>query len=123
MNKRNKLETDTAASRYDIIALTETHLDYSISGSEVLPNNYLIFIRDRRSNGRHRGGMLIAVRDHIKVIPRESLQSESEFIFVDILFPNNRKITFGVFYRPPNSETKPLEVLQTALQKSARGMI
>lgn len=61
--------------------------------------------------------MLIAVRDHIKVIPRESLQSESEFKFVDILFPNNRNITFGVVYRPPNSETKPLEVLQTALQE------
>ena len=123
VNKRNKLEIDTAASRYDIITLTETHLDYSISDSEVLLNNYLIFRRDRKSNGRHRGDVLIAVRDHIKAIPRESLQSESEFIFVDILFPNNRKITFGVFYRPPNSETKPLEVLQTALQKSARGMI
>ena len=65
VNKRNKLEIDTAASCYDIIALTETHLDYSISGSEVLPNNYLIFRRDRKSNGRHRGGVLIAVRDHI----------------------------------------------------------
>ena len=45
VNKRNKLEIDTAASRYDIIALTETHLDYSISDSEVLPDNYLIFKR------------------------------------------------------------------------------
>ena len=76
---------------------------------------FLLYMR--KSNGRHKGGVLIAVRDHIKAIPRESLQTESEFIFVDILFPNNRKITFGVFYRTPNSETKPLEVLQTALQE------
>ena len=117
VNKRSKLEIDTAASRYDIIALAEPHLDSSIPDSEVLPANYLIFRRDRKSNGRHGGGVLIAVRDHIKVIPRESLQSESEFKFVDILFPNNRNITFGVVYRPPNSETKPLEVLQTALQE------
>ena len=28
-----------------------------------------------------------------------------------------RKITFGVFYQPPNSESEPLEDLQTALQE------
>ena len=101
-----------------VIALTETHLDNSISDSEILPNNYLVlFRRDRKSNGRLGGGVLIAVSDHNKPIPPESLHSESEFIVIDILFSNNRKITFGVFYRPPNSETKPLEVLQTALQE------
>ena len=119
MNKRSKLELDIAASRYDIIALTETHLDNSISDSEMLPTDYLVFRRDRKSNGRHGGGVLIAVRNHIKAIPRESLQSESEFIFIDILLSNNRKITFGVFYRPPNNDTKPLEDLQTALQEIA----
>ena len=63
--------------------------------------------------------MLIAVRNYIKTIPRESLQSESEFIFIDILLSNNHKVTFGVFYRPPNNETKPLEDLQSALQETA----
>lgn len=38
--------------------------------------------------------MLIAVRDHIKAIPREFLQSESEFIFIYNLFSNNRKNYF-----------------------------
>ena len=66
------------------------------------------------------GEVLIAVRNHIKAIPRESLQSESEFIFIDTLLPNNRKITFGVFYRPPNNETKPLEDLQKALQETSQ---
>lgn len=90
MNKRCKLELDIAASRYDIIALTETHLDNSISDSEILPNNYLVFRRDRRSNGRRGGGVLIAVSDHIKAIPRESLQSESEFIFIYILLTSQQ---------------------------------
>ena len=90
VNKRCKLELDIAASRYDIIALTETHLDNSISDSEILPNNYLVFRRDRRSNGRRGGGVLIAVSDHIKAIPRESLQSESEFIFIYILLTSQQ---------------------------------
>ena len=94
-------------------------MDNSISDSEILPTDYLVFRRDRKSNGRHVGGVLIAVRNHIKAIPRESLQSESEFIFIDILLSNNRNITFGVFYRSPNNDTKPLEDLQTALQEIA----
>ena len=39
----------------------------------------------------------------------------SELLFVDLLFPTNRKITLGVFYRPPNNDTKPLEDLQQVL--------
>ena len=117
MNKKSKLELDIAASRYGTIALTETHLDNSISDSEILPNIYMVFRRDPKCNGRHVGGVLIPVSDHVKAIPRESLQSESEFIFIKIVFPKNRKITFGVFYRPPNGETKPLKDLQTAFQE------
>ena len=115
MKKRSKLELDIAALRYDIFALTKPHLDNFISDSEILPSDYLVFRRGQKSNVRH-GGVLITVRNHIKAIPCKSLQSESEFIFIDILLSNNRKITFGVFYRPPNNETKPLEDLQTAFQ-------
>ena len=109
MNKRNKLEPG-------IIVLIETHLDNSISDSEVLPNNYLVFRRDRKCNGQNGGGVLIAVRGHITATPRESLQTESEFVFIDIFFCDKRVITLGVFYQPSNEETKPFEEFQTALQ-------
>ena len=46
VHKRSKLELDFAVSRYDIIALTKTHLENSISDSEILPNNHLVFRRD-----------------------------------------------------------------------------
>ena len=46
---------------------------------------------------------------------REHLLSDSEFIFVDIIFSNNRRTTLGVFYRPPNYDVKPLEDLQAVL--------
>ena len=44
--------------------------------------------------------------------------SDSELIFVDISFPNDRKITVGAFYRPPNADTKPLLDMQDVLQNS-----
>ena len=34
--------------------------------------------------------------------------SDSELIFVDTFLANERKITVGAFYRPPNADTKPL---------------
>lgn len=61
--------------------------------------------------------MLIATRDHIKAVPHDTPQNDSEFIFVDLLFSYNRKVTLGVFYRPPNNDPKPLEDLQAALQE------
>ena len=37
------------------------------------------------------------MRDHITATPREALQTESEFIFIDILFSDDRVITLGIF--------------------------
>lgn len=44
--------------------------------------------------------------------------SDSELIFVDMFFPNDRKITVGAFYRPPNADTKLLLDMQVVLQNS-----
>ena len=46
---------------------------------------------------------------------KEDLLSKSKFIFIEIIFSNNRKTTIGVFYRPPDNDTKPLEDLKSAL--------
>ncbi|CAB3990767.1 Hypothetical predicted protein [Paramuricea clavata] len=42
--------------------LTETHLDSSIGDAEIFPDNYTVFMRDRNKNGRHGGGVLIALK-------------------------------------------------------------
>ena len=68
-------------------------------------------------NGLRGGGVLIAVRDTFKYSLRDDM-SDSELIFVDISFPNDRKITVGAFYRPPNADTKPLLDMQDVLQNS-----
>ena len=92
--------------------LVETHLDSSIPDGETYPANYLVFRRDRMCNGRCGGGVLIAVRDTFKSSLRDEMLSDSELIFVDIFFSNDRKITVGAFYRPPNADTKPLLDMQ-----------
>ena len=118
VNKTSRLELDIASSSYDIITLTETHLDDSISDGEILPSNYTVFRRDRKIKGRSGGGVLIATRDYIKSVPRDTSQYDSEFTFVDLLLSHNRKVALGVFYRPLNNDTKPLEDLQAAQRTS-----
>ena len=53
VNKSSKLDLTIAALGYDMIVLTETHLDSSIPDYEIFPSNYSVFRRDRKLNGRH----------------------------------------------------------------------
>lgn len=59
--------------------------------------------------------MLITTKGCIKASPRVDLDCESEFLFIDVATTNNRKITMGVFYRPPDSDLKVLQDLQNSL--------
>lgn len=67
VNKVNLLELEMYQRSYDLIVLTETHLDHSILDSEIFPPHFTVFRKDRKINGRHGGGVLFAVRDYITV--------------------------------------------------------
>ena len=74
VNKTSRLELDIPSSSCDIITLTETHLDDSISDGEILPATYTVFRRARKINGLSGVGVLIATRDYIKTLPRDTSQ-------------------------------------------------
>ena len=52
-------------------------------------------------------GMITSIREH-QDLP-------SELLFVDIIMDGEKKLTIGTFYRPPNSDLKPLEDLWSCL--------
>ena len=58
VNKSAFLEADVYSRNFDIIAVTETHLDDSIRSSELFPQKYRVFRLDRNRKG---GGVLVAV--------------------------------------------------------------
>lgn len=116
VNKVAKLQLELANSQADIVVLTETHLDYSISSEEVMGSNYTVYRKDRTGNGaRHGGGVLIAVKKGMITSIREHQDLASELLFVDIITDGEKKLTIGTFYRPPHSDLKPLEDLQSCL--------
>ena len=89
VNKVNLLELAMYQRNYDLIVLTETHLDHSILDSEIFPSHYTVFRKDRKINGRHGGGVLIAVRDYITVSLRPTHPCDSEMLFIDVLLSYN----------------------------------
>jgi hypothetical protein len=117
VNKVDLIEIEISVQSYDIFVFTKTHLDNSIVDSELFPQNYTIFRRDRVNNGRHGGGVLLAVNDTIKAFQRHNLLCDHEILFVNIILSKNRNITVGVFYMPPNSDNCPLVSLQSALDE------
>ena len=52
----------------DVLTITETFLDSSISDSEICPHNYTIFCKDQTHHG---GGVLIIVQDQLKILYRD----------------------------------------------------
>ena len=94
---------------FDIICLTETHLDNSVHSGELLDSNtYNVYRKDRNIYG---GGVLIAVKSNIV---QEALQEFASHEAVAVLI--NRQSIFLCAYRPPaNTENRYAECLIESL--------
>ena len=98
---------------YDIILVTETHLDNSIDSSEINIDGYHLFRRDRN---RHGGGVAVYVRGELAPIEISELQRpETESIYIKILKCSIPCI-LGVFYRPPNQSAVNRDITLDALR-------
>ena len=71
VNKIDKLNLEIESGSHDIVVLTETHLDGNILDSEILPTNFTVFRNDQQKLGRYGGGVLIAIRNTLKIIQRD----------------------------------------------------
>ena len=93
--KTEELTTETYD--FDIVCLTETHIDSSIYSHQIFDyNNKNIYRKDRNLHG---GGVLIAISDSFisKKITTDADKTKDEILFVRI----HESILVGCFYRPP----------------------
>ena len=92
---------------YDIILITETHIDQTIDDIEINISGYQLFRKDRNRNG---GGVAIYCRDELAPVELLKLKNpELESIYIKVL-KCNMPCILGVCYRPPN---------QTALNRES----
>ena len=96
---------------FDIIAITESFLDSSISNSLIVPSSY---VGHRLDRNRHGGGLFVLVKDSLSVTRRLDLESDCELLWLEI-FTQTGPILLGTFYRPPNSDPSILNSLNHSL--------
>ena len=60
-----------STTHYDVIILSETWLDSSFNSSQLFPDHYIVFRKDRNDRSSRKtkgGGVLIAVASHLRVL-------------------------------------------------------
>jgi hypothetical protein len=69
VNKTDKVKLclEIDSGQFDIVVLTETHLDNTIVHSEIFPPNFVAFRRNHQSFGLHGGRVLIAAKNTLNV--------------------------------------------------------
>ena len=97
MNKLTKFQSFVYTSNFCIIFITETWLSDFVCNGEILPNDYVLYGKDRPSRG---GGVLIAVRDFL---PSSFISSPSDLEILSIKIGQSYDLVFCCIYVPPES--------------------
>ena len=100
---------------FDVIGVSETHLDQNVVDNDVELCNYTILRNDRNRRG---GGVALYVHNSITVLRRADLeQSNIEMLWAEIMFKNH-KIIICVCYRQPNQSIAEIDTFLNALDNS-----
>ena len=102
-NKKPDLQLTIDNTNPDIIFGCETWLNKNIETHEIIPDNYIVYRKDRSSKG---GGVLIAIKKTINSSIQNDLDTDGELIWAKIKSKNNPDLYICSFYRPPTDETR-----------------
>ncbi|EDO35065.1 predicted protein [Nematostella vectensis] len=112
-NSPGKMDKQAKENKIDILLATETHLSSHVNSCEILPQNFLVYRKDRPS---HKGGVLIAVNNNLVSIPRPDLDSDCEIIWCEVLL-EKESILLGYYYRQESKGMDSLDALEVSLSK------
>ena len=89
-------------TKFDVFAVTETHLTKDISNNEISIPGYSICRKDR-DNGKKWGGCLVYYSDALNVLSTDfsNLCKSTESVWLDVRL-HSLNILIGCVYRPPN---------------------
>lgn len=112
VNKVDILESEF--SHFDVISLTETWLNSSISDLDILFQEFQSPFRRDRIDDSH-GGIAVYVKHNIPCKRRPDLELINiECVWLE-LSVRNKKILFGTFYRPPSSSPNVLVDIENSI--------
>lgn len=100
----------------DIIFGTESWLNPSISDSEVFPEKFIAYRKDRQSLG---GGVFVLVRSDLSTSALDINHDAVEAVWCKVTLPDNLSFTVGAVYRPPNSDIATLQALSEVIAEAS----
>jgi hypothetical protein len=112
-SKLNELYLTILNCNYDIICLTETNFNVSVSDCEIFDYRYNVFRRDRCSSSNRKkegGGVVIAIKRSYDVIRQSTWESDLEDIWITIK-PTSKihpKLNICLSYIPSYTPTESL---------------
>ena len=90
--------------RSDMVCISETWLDGTISDQQIEIDNYQIFRRDRPGNLRRAGGgVLIYAKEDLPVKRRDDLEHPQLEVLLTELTTGKKRVLIGCCYRAPNA--------------------
>ncbi|CAG2220486.1 unnamed protein product [Mytilus edulis] len=105
---------------YDIICISESHLDKSITDDQIKLNGFHKPIKPiRLDRNRHGGGVTIYIKNSLHFIIRNDISvSNLELLWVEVRNCSNEKFLVGVLYRPPNSNSNIWDLFSESVDKA-----
>ena len=95
-----------------MICGSESHLNQSSYTSEIFPDTYNVFRKDRTMGG---GEVFLCIKKQLQVLEEPQLDVEAELILIKLTPLNQSPICICIFYRPPNSDSHPIEQLRLSI--------
>ena len=111
MNKQVQLETFLINNDIDIVIGTESHLTETIQNSEIFPNNFHTYRKDRNNYG---GGVFVSVKNTVHSSQIDT-DSPIEIVWTYVHVGMNNDVIVGSFYCPPHSTDTVLDDLQSSV--------
>ena len=93
--------------KIDVLILSESKLDQTIPDNMItMPGYHEPLRHDRQLNGRHGGGVLMYIAEHLAFQHRKELQSDMyEHVWADVRI-NGKIFAINGLYRPPNESAE-----------------
>ena len=105
LNKLLDIKALLFSIKFDILAITESHLSEDISDDEIAITGYKTARRDR-NDGRKGGGTVIYVAEYLDAYERQDIDVNNslEAAWIDVTVASQRLLVASI-YRPPDNTT------------------
>ena len=114
-NKTSELKVLLEQHNPDIIQGTETWLSQEINSSEIFPDTYDVYRRDRR-DGIH-GGILTACKKDLIMIRKEEFETDAELMWNQIELKGRHSLLIGTAYKPRHDDKQFVNELENSFEK------